>query len=139
MLWILPCAHSPLNTMTSDSSGLSWNLHVEWSTSTLYVGLMKPSRPLHTLFDYMFFIRLNKCILQALLYSLERSFKHRGLTSGRVLGQASPRSRINTTICNEWKLCIVKNTCKTDMNPKSLINHLWITYYNESTQDNNLL
>ena len=35
------------------------------------------------------FIWLNKCILRALLYSLERSFKHRGLTSGGVFGQAS--------------------------------------------------
>ena len=35
------------------------------------------------------FIGLNTCILRALLYSLEHSFKHRGLTSGGVFGQAS--------------------------------------------------
>ena len=42
--------------------------------------------PLHLrLSDCMCFY----CILRALLYSLERSFKHRGLTSGGVFGQAS--------------------------------------------------
>ena len=35
------------------------------------------------------FIWLNKCILRALLYSLERSFRHRGMTTGGVLGLAS--------------------------------------------------
>ena len=49
---------------------------------------------LYTLFFLIVrvFIWLNKCILGALLCSMERSFKRWGPTSGRVLGQASTLS-----------------------------------------------
>ena len=89
LLWIPPHDLSTINTATNNALGLSWYLHVEWSTSTLIVGVMKPCGPLYPLFLIVHvFIQLKQCILRTLLYSLECSFKHQGLTSGKVLGQA---------------------------------------------------
>ena len=54
------------------------------------MGFTKPRGCLHPLcLIGHVFIRLNKCILRALLNSLEHSFKHQGLTSSGVWGQAS--------------------------------------------------
>ena len=90
MLGIPLRAGFPINmpTDSDNASTLSRYLHVKRSTSTSNLGLMTPRGPLHSrCLIVCVFIRLNKCILQALLNSLERSFKHQRLTSSGVLGQ----------------------------------------------------
>ena len=69
------------------------------------------------------FIWLNTCILWALLYSLECSFKHRGLTSRGVLGQALHKLKTHQ--------CVMHYSGRAIMSESHKIGRNWIVYLME--------